>query len=228
MRRGVHRSQGARPHGTGHRHGSQTTAAPAGAARSTRERGPARGWAAHTTRHNQGRREMTDQRAGGPSQRNESRRRAIRAFRAEHPEASQAQVARKFNAAESVVWRALNPDAARSQERLRRDEKREWHREHYWRPCPGCGQRMDGHPQVKRCRNCEHPARHAVRAARGQRIEEWWAQGLSMLDIAARLGWSKGGVSGEMHRLRRLGFNLPRRRPPPTTTTPRATKGDTR
>jgi hypothetical protein len=63
-----------------------------------------------------------------------------------------------------------------------------------------------------RCITC-HQLHLAERVDnRARKIVEWWAQGLTVKEIAARLDWSFERVSVEFHQLRKLGYDLPYRR----------------
>jgi transposase len=75
-------------------------------------------------------------------------------------------------------------------------------------PCSQCGQRRNSRRRGPLCEGCikdgiDHRARQ---------IEQWWAEGLKLKEIAERLGWSVGHVSMEMDRLRAKGYALPYRR----------------
>lgn len=45
-----------------------------------------------------------------------------------------------------------------------------------------------------------------------RRVVEMWAAGLSMRDIAVAMGWSENYLGVEMHRMRKLGYDLAYRR----------------
>jgi hypothetical protein len=49
---------------------------------------------------------------------------------------------------------------------------------------------------------------------RAARIEGWWRKGLTMAQIAEKLGWSTDQLSMEFFRLRKAGHDLPYRRVP--------------
>lgn len=53
--------------------------------------------------------------------------------------------------------------------------------------------------------------RSELARVRRERVELWWAEGLSHREIASRLGWSIGRLSSELARMRSLGYALERR-----------------
>lgn len=65
----------------------------------------------------------------------------------------------------------------------------------------------------KLCTDCSATARRAKMAARDRQFEEWWAAGLTLQDIADRMGWSREHVGMEFDRARTRGADLPYRRP---------------
>lgn len=71
--------------------------------------------------------------------------------------------------------------------------------------CPLCGGRMKR--LSTRCIGC----RSADAENRALEIEEWWAEGLKMAEIAQRLGISVGCLAGELDTNRERGYNLPYR-----------------
>lgn len=100
----------------------------------------------------------------------------------------------------------------------RRKAKREWERE--WLKtaravCPGCGGPCGAGSSkpsvtVELCSAC----RSRQRNERCERIVAWWAEGLSLREIARRLGWTTNHVNAEFGRMRNEGFDLPYRRTP--------------
>ena len=85
--------------------------------------------------------------------------------------------------------------------------------------CEDCGMptaSRSGWPSERRsnrwCSPCYRQRELKRTAQRGHQIEEWWAEGRSLREIADRLGWSKGQLSVQMDRLRAKGFDLPYRR----------------
>jgi hypothetical protein len=103
-------------------------------------------------------------------------------------------------------------------------------REQYCGACIDCGARTNRHNgsrhngptgAAERCIPCAN--RHAIEIGRADmrrahenrlRVVEMWAGGLSMRDIAAVMGWSAHHLGVEMHRMRKLGYDLPHRRTP--------------
>lgn len=142
------------------------------------------------------------------------------------------EIGERLGYTSSAITKLLNPDAAREWNRRqeqrpeRKAAKRRWEVEHDRPPCSRCGAPMGvGAHRYERdtCRTCYDRDRAAKVAARAERIVAWWDEGLSLQEIADCLGWSRGQVGVEMHRLRRRGYDLPYRRRPveTTTTTPR-------
>lgn len=89
----------------------------------------------------------------------------------------------------------------------RGEQKRRWDRENLL-TC-ACGRSMTR--QAQRCTACDRAAKAASRDERCRRIEAWWAEGVSMLAISARLGWAKNTLAGEMDWMRHHGYSLPHR-----------------
>lgn len=116
----------------------------------------------------------------------------------------------------STVVRWLNPGAAERSRTAslawkRRNRKR--HNAHCRRwyydskvPCPRCGQPMTQGARL--CRACRSD--DADRKAR--QVEQWWAEGLTISEIAERLGTTVSTVRVSMNHWRRLGYDLPYRR----------------
>ena len=65
-----------------------------------------------------------------------------------------------------------------------------------------------------RCQACEATRKRAGRDARWHQIEKWWAEGLTFPEICARLGWAKGTLGSQLHRMREAGFDVPYRYKP--------------
>lgn len=87
--------------------------------------------------------------------------------------------------------------------------------------CPDCGAPMragSGYPKgaPKRCRSCNDLIGRTQVDERAQKFEKWWAEGLSLKEIAKRLNRSIGYVHMEMDRLRSKGYDLPYRYRPGT------------
>lgn len=112
-----------------------------------------------------------------------------------------------------TAWRLVNPERDREQNRARNDKKRAWEAAQPRGVCQDCGAEtgLAAFRGTKRCFVC-HVFSEAERVeVRAHKIEEWWSEGLTLLEIADKLGWSKGHVSMEMHRLREQGYELPYR-----------------
>ena len=102
----------------------------------------------------------------------------------------------------STVHAAVTEESAR-----RRAYKRTWGREH-----PGTCDRCDGptgRRRVRLCWPCERARRAGPVHARAERIVAWWAEGRTLTEIAAQLGWTRGHLATEIHRLRAKGYDLP-------------------
>ena len=104
----------------------------------------------------------------------------------------------------STVQAAVAGENAR-----RRAAKQAWARAHYRGICERCGDPTGKRHRHRLCWSCDLERRAEPVHARAERIVAWWAEGLSLIQIAARLGWSVGHLGGEIHRLRAKGYNLP-------------------
>lgn len=71
-----------------------------------------------------------------------------------------------------------------------------------WRVC-ACGRRRDA--KAERCQLCRREDRHE----RAERIERWWAEGLTLRQIAAKLEWTTNHAGVEVRKLREMGYDLP-------------------
>lgn len=122
------------------------------------------------------------------------------------------EVARRLDRPWSTVYSALTDI-----DRRRREYKTAWDRGarmdgRYALPCPKCGRRMGSksahRPHTpQQCRACwEGGAR-----GRYDQIVEWWAEGLSLREIASRLGWTTNTLGTTMARMRAEGYDLPHR-----------------
>jgi DNA-binding CsgD family transcriptional regulator len=119
------------------------------------------------------------------------------------------EIAERLGRPRSTVHAAVTDINAR-----RRAYKRSWDRENYRGTCERCGGLTAHRHRGRLCRACEDQRRAEPVHARAERIVAWWAEGLTLAEIGARLGWSKGHLSMEMHRLRAKGYDLPYRRVP--------------
>lgn len=80
--------------------------------------------------------------------------------------------------------------------------------------CEQCGAPTGQTPKPtapRLCDDCYRDERREPRVERAYQIEAWWAEGLSLYEIAAKLGWTRGTTGGEISRLRDEGFDLPHR-----------------
>lgn len=77
----------------------------------------------------------------------------------------------------------------------------------------GAGSAYPSNPAL-RCHPCSASLVAKRVDDRARKIEEWWAEGLTVKQIGARLAWSTNRVGVELHKLRERGHNLPYRRVP--------------
>ena len=76
--------------------------------------------------------------------------------------------------------------------------------------CIRCGDPMGIGVHDGVCKPCEAAAVHARRA----RVCGWWRDGLTLRQIAGRLGWTPNHLRAEVNRMRAAGYDLPYRRTP--------------
>lgn len=133
-----------------------------------------------------------------------------------------AQIALALDRSPSAVSKALNPERAReywmreNNKPGRNAQKRAIDNAHR-SACINCGGLLAPASEwrgYKRCKDCHLIHQRAAHRERDLQIVAWWAEGLTMREICARLGWSKGHLSCEIHRLRARGYSLPHRRSP--------------
>lgn len=141
---------------------------------------------------------------------------------------SNAQIGQRFGVTESAVWKWLNPE--RTKEIARRSNakpetkaaKRAWEREHDRGVCVSCGEPTGIGAERKaaqfgfpgRCAVCRIAEENERVAERGHQIEALWAEGLTIAQVAERIGMSQEVAWVEIERLREKGFDLPYRRTP--------------
>lgn len=123
-------------------------------------------------------------------------------------------IGRRLGVGKTTVWRWLNPEAAKAENANRRPAQRAYERaKRAKRACGallGPGSAYPSHART-RCAAC-HRAEEAERVAvRGHKIERFWAQGLSLREIADEFVWMVNHLTVEMHGLRAKGFDLPYR-----------------
>lgn len=116
------------------------------------------------------------------------------------------RIATHFDVTLATATRWCDDDArlrynARKRERHRRDAV----------PCPDCGGPMSAHNKSKLCALCERRHRSEALMERNWQIVAWWGEGLTIPQIAKRLGWTNGHVRVEMAKLRSKGYSLPYR-----------------
>lgn len=134
-----------------------------------------------------------------------------------------AEVARLLGHSTSSVYKRLNPEKATEMGRRSNAKRRAAKREHDRRAvrdprnrgdCVECGGKMGvGVRWNGICQTCRsnNPHLHGTMIEQGRLVEKWWAEGLLMPEICARLGKSKGWLGGMMDKWRALGFDLPYR-----------------
>jgi len=119
------------------------------------------------------------------------------------------EIAERLGRPLSTVQDAVTGGNAR-----RRAAKRAWEREHYRGTCERCGGLTGKRHREHLCWSCWIAQEQERVHPRAEQIVAWWAEGLALAEIRERLGWSKGHLSMEMHRLRAKGYDLPYRRRP--------------
>lgn len=122
---------------------------------------------------------------------------------------------------QTAVYRRLNPEKAQEVTRRsnarRRAAKQAWENKKKRDPanrgrCEDCGGPMGvgvAHDGV--CARCRPKGISESTVVLGRLVERWWNEDLSMNEIAARLGKSKGWVGGMLDCWRSNGFDLPYR-----------------
>lgn len=129
------------------------------------------------------------------------------------------EIADVCGVSDSAVWHWLNPersaklrakDNSRPGRREREREQALQKRAH----CSTCGSPLgvwSSRRGSTRCYPCYSAEELARTAERGHHIEGWWAEGLTLKEIADRLDWTVNHLFQEVHRLRAKGFDLPYR-----------------
>ena len=105
---------------------------------------------------------------------------------------------RKRELARARDWKESNAEHVRAYDAA-------YHDAHRGR-CIRCDGQM-GNTSDGVCLACRSAACHGRRML----IVTWWADGMSMPDICARLRWTRGALSVEMVRMRAAGYDLPYR-----------------
>jgi biotin operon repressor/ribosomal protein S14 len=124
----------------------------------------------------------------------------------------------RFGVSHAAVWKWLHPELV--VELNRRDDpdrtrRRRWEGSGKGRgTCDRCGgPKGIGCYRYSLCRQC-YADQNAERVhERGLRIVQWWAEGQTRAEIAAQLGWGTNHLSVELDRLRKAGYDLPKRPP---------------
>lgn len=135
---------------------------------------------------------------------------------------SHAQIGMRLGMSASCIWKWLNPEQAKAAEReqnaRRGPAKRAWE-DGQRANCEDCGCLLgmgSSMPCRKagKCRSCHQLSRVEQVESRARRIEALWAEGLTLRQIAAELGWTVNHISVEIQNLREKGYNLPYRYSP--------------
>lgn len=129
-----------------------------------------------------------------------------------------AEIGARLGVDKSAVWKWLHQERA-AEWRLRDDpdrtRRRAWEHSAKGRgTCARCG-RLKGFSSYKNlhCHRCRVELDAERVDARGQLIVAMWAEDRSRREIAAQLGWTTNHVSVEVDRLRKKGYDLPKRPP---------------
>jgi hypothetical protein len=86
-------------------------------------------------------------------------------------------------------------------------QQRAWDHTNYRSTCEVCG----AITWKKALRCAEHTKQRITRQEKAGQVVRWWAEGLTLSEIAARLGTTKGTVGEFIRRLRVEGHKLPYR-----------------
>ena len=118
-----------------------------------------------------------------------------------------------------AAWCCCNREKVSEENLRRRSDKQEWARQHR-ATCPRCGgpmavgsggRRRGTRQRPLLCVGCRKALRREAVVARDKILEQLWAEGKSMREIAAEFGWTKGHIAVEMNYARERGANLPYR-----------------
>lgn len=132
------------------------------------------------------------------------------------------QIGEHFGVTPATVWRWLHPEAVKAINRRdnarRGPEKREWE-DRNRASCEDCGGPLamgSSNPSHMgpsgKCSKCWRLSEAERIDSCSRRIEAWWHQGLTLREIAERLGKKPEAMSVEINRLRKRGYRLPYRR----------------
>lgn len=120
------------------------------------------------------------------------------------------RLSRRVGTSKSTVRRwVIDPDIVRRETQLDNERKRRWDREHYRGTCP-CGNRTI-RPQHGYCGPCSHEMTSVGGAMRRERIHAMWHEGLSLREIAERMGTTLNSIGVTIDRMRRTGWDMPYR-----------------
>jgi DNA-binding CsgD family transcriptional regulator len=122
----------------------------------------------------------------------------------------------------STVYKWLNPSKTREYNKKdearpgRKAEKKQWY-DLNRAACPECGSDMGCGSTIPsrrpaRCSTCHFFSLAERKEARDNKIEQWWAEGLTLVEIAARLDSTVNSIGTSINRLRAAGRPLPYRR----------------
>jgi transposase len=131
-----------------------------------------------------------------------------------------AEIGTKLGVSTNTAYRWLNPGKAeRDRQRARAWKARNREHLHSYdaayaaanaRTCGTCGGPMHYKTIGTACATCTQARRHE----RALAIERMWRDGLTVYEIADRVGWTKDRLGIEMANLRADGYDLPHRRTP--------------
>lgn len=138
---------------------------------------------------------------------------------------SYGEIGRRLDQSRSCIAKWLNPERTRewnrrgNSGRARQDRKNQWTRgarkdPSYLKPCPECGKPTSAFVwavnEPAKCWGCIQ----GEKETRWVRIEEMWAEGRTMRQIAEQLGVSMDWIKADFGKMRKAGRNLPHRRTP--------------
>lgn len=135
------------------------------------------------------------------------------------------EIGERLGVTGAAVWKWRHPERVREMHRRdaarpeRHQRKLAWTRQARqdptkMKPCPLCGEATGSFlwssDAPEACETC----RRTAIEERWRQIEAWWADGLTMRQIAEELDWTMNHVRAEFGRMRNAGRDLPNRRTP--------------
>jgi len=137
----------------------------------------------------------------------DARAQALRAEGLAYPE-----IGERMGESKQKAWQRCNRERTNEQTRAYKDRNREAIRaygrayeEANRHPCQQCGQLIGRHRTT--CMACIS----AERDRKLRRLVRLWADGVTLPEIQAEMGWTKGHLAVEMDRARADGYDLPYR-----------------